>query len=282
MNMMRALLSTLVLAAAAAAGTVERAEAIESYLKKTDVERLDLTGERSLLAPATGGVLGWFVPQVFAWLPKIEGDMSTNGDTIDFSDDIGLDDSEVTIMPQVQFSLGPVGVRISAFFLEFTGDETVTASFEFGGSTFIVSERIQSRVEINNYRAVSLFKVAGTGFLTLSIQSGISFFQIEGSIEGETTGSAREKLNVPIPVAGLLVQAKFGRFVFEVDVVGLSLDISGTSVTLLDIQASVGVTFFKILGVRAGYKRLTFDGDSDDIAIDLTIEGFFIGGSLQF
>ncbi|MFQ5845547.1 MAG: hypothetical protein ACE5JG_11235, partial [Planctomycetota bacterium] len=73
-----------------------------------------------MAAPVAGGVLGLFIPQLYVWEADIAGEIrATGGDLLDLQTDVGLDQTETSVLPVVQFSFGGLGVRFSAFFLDF-------------------------------------------------------------------------------------------------------------------------------------------------------------------
>jgi hypothetical protein len=238
--------------------------------------------DRPVAAPATGGLFGWVFPQIYVWFPALDGTMRAGNDRIDLQDDLGLEEGDASLMPQIQLSLGGVGLKFGAYFVRFEGQGTLTRSFEFGGVTFLVNEDVTTTVRIDNYRLVSIIPIVKTDFLAIYLQGGISYFHLEGTIRGELSGSGSGTADVPLPVAGVLAQAKVGPVVFELDASGFSLDVGDVGATVLDVQATIGVVLFKVVGVRAGYRLVVLDGHSEDFAVDGTLEGFFAGASVQF
>ncbi len=239
--------------------------------------------ESPAYAPATGGLFGWIVPQLYVWFPFLKGDMVTDGgDRVDFRSDLGLDEGELTVMPQLQVSLGPIGFRFSAFFARFEGSGRIDRAFSFAGITFPVSENVTSKVQIDNYRLLSFYPIVRTDFFTLALQGGISFFQVDGSVTGATVGSASDSASLPLPMGGVVVQAKIGRFLLEADIAGFTIDFGDIGATFLDAQASVGFVVFKVVAVRVGYRHVLLDAHADGFSLDATLSGFFTGLSFQF
>jgi len=234
-------------------------------------------------APATGGLFGWIVPQVYVWFPSVDGEMVTDdGDRVDFQSDLGLEEGDPAVMPQLQVSLGAIGLRFSAYLSRFEGQGTVDRTFTFGGVTFPVTETITSKVRIDNYRLLSFLPLVKTDFFTLAFQGGISFFDVEGTVTGSSSGTARESAGLPLPSGGVVVQLKVGRFLFEADVAGFTIDFGDIGATFVDAQASVGVVVFKVVAVRGGYRVVYLDAEADGFRVEGTLSGFFVGLSFQF
>ncbi|MGQ0613581.1 MAG: hypothetical protein ACT4PV_07595 [Planctomycetaceae bacterium] len=250
--------------------------AVEDYL-------VSFPQEHPSYAPATGGLFGWIIPQVYVWFPFLKGDMDTgDGERVDFRDDLGLDEGELTVMPQLQVSLGSLGFRFSAFFARFEGSGRIDRTFTFGGISFPVSEEVTSEVRIDNYRLLSFYPIVRTDFFTLALQGGISFFHVEGTVTGATTGRASDSASLPLPMGGVVLQAKIGRFLLEADIAGFTIDFGDIGATFLDAQASLGFIVFKVVAVRVGYRHLLLDAHADEFSIDVTLSGFFAGLSFQF
>jgi len=250
---------------------------VEAYLT-----RLETSKQYPVVAPASGGVVGWLSAQVYVWFPKIDGTMTTGGESVDFKDDLGMEEGEEGIMPQVQVSLGSMGLKFGAYFLEFHGEGTITRSFTFGGATFLVNEDVTTDVKIDAYRLLSNIPIGKSDFFALYLQGGLTYFHLEGTITGSTSGTGSGSADVPLPVAGVLAQFKVWRFIFEVDASGFSLDIGDMGASLFDVQATAGITVLKVVSVRAGYRYVKIDAHADDFALDGTISGFFVGVGFQF
>ncbi len=262
--------------------------AVDAYLRDgaagatLPLRPLDLPTGTALAAPASGGVFGWFVGQVNLWLPSLSGHLAASGDGLDFESDLGINDTEAVFLPVIQLSLSSVGLRLSGFVAEFSGDNRISRTFSFGGLSFDIDEQVHSEVQVQNLRAVFYYSLFKTGTLHIALEGGISYFHLEGLIVGETSGTAREETDLPIPVFGVLAQGKFGKVMAELELSGFTIDISDVEGTLIDVQASVGMTVFKIVAVRAGYRVIVVDGRADDFDFDATLSGFFVGASVQF
>jgi hypothetical protein len=257
-----------------------RAAAVEAYLAGgVPLERIE-TGER-VAAPAGGGVFGWLSVRLQVWYPALEGDLRSGGDSLDL-DELGLDENEIALLPEIHISLGSVGIRLDGFMFETDGEENVDHTFTFAGIDFDVNERVRSTLELSNVRVLSTLRVAGGDVFELHIQGGVSVFFFDGRLEGDSSGTATESAIVPIPVLGILARAKIGPVLLELDVTGLVIDYGEIRGTTFDARFSVGYTFLKVVAVRAGFRIVTIDGEAEDIDIDARLSGFFVGASVQF
>lgn len=256
--------------------------AVESYVVR--MEDHPLTAGSPVVAPPTGGIFGWIIPALYVWYPQIEGDLSLDGTgaSVSLDNDLQLESRELVFMPELQVSLGTVGLRFSAFFARFSGSGTVEETFSFGGETFTVNERIDTDLSLDNYRLLTMVPLVRTDNFQLAFEGGISLFVIDAEVRGETVGTASESVTVPVPSVGILLQAKVGPVIFEADVSGFYFNWFGVDAVFVDAQFTVGYTFLKVCGVRAGYRAIFVDASYDDFGIDAVLHGPFVGVSLQF
>ena len=266
---------------------VTRALVVDSLLADGEFTRQQAVAwdaeKPPVLASAAGGLGGWFIPQLYLWYPTLKGQIWTDpAYKIDLDADIGLDDSQVSVLPQLQFAFWRLGIRFTGYQIDFSGVGTIPGPFEFGGVQFVPGENVTSDLSIDNYKLTLLFAIVKFDFLAVYAEAGVSYYGIDSTITGQLSGPAYENADLPIPVVGVLAQASFGRFLFELEVDGLSVTVSDVDVDLLEIQASIGYTFFKLFAVQVGYRYTSLAGTDGDLALDTTIDGFFVGASFRF
>jgi hypothetical protein len=235
-----------------------------------------------LAADAGGGVLGWLGASAGFWFPTLEGSMAANGGEKLTFGELGLDDHDGTATGGVSISLGGFGLRLDGFALSFEGSEVVTRDITFGGITFTVGTTVASSAEIANLRLLGTAPIVKSSVVSLYLQGGVSYFQLEGEVSSLLFGSGRESADVPIPVVGALLQVRVSNVLLELDVTGMAIDFGDVSGELLDITASAGVTIFKVASLRAGYRLVAVDGEVDDFTLDATLGGFFIAAGVRF
>jgi len=283
------LLTVLLLAAsfaAAADNDLRRSpagRAVDAYLQEAAAEPAPIGSDTRLSAAAQGGVWGWASLRLDLWYPAVDGSVDdAGGGPIDLAGELAIDDNEFAYVPRVLLSAGGVGTLIDAFLFETEGSGALTASVTIGGVTFNASEAVATDFDLNNVRGFLTVPVVKTDFLQIMLLGGLSYYDLHITMTGNVSGSATFAAQVPVPVIGVLGQAKFGPVLLEVEVSGLTISYDVYGLDYLDIQASVGFTFLKIVAVRAGYRYVALNGSIDDVDIDLTLDGFFIGGSVNF
>ncbi len=284
--MSRLLLPLLLVAAPAfAAGGASKtpvSRAVEAYLADGPLLPMPATSDAYLSAAAQGGVMGWASLRLDVWFPSLDGDLNDEAGNSASLGDLGIEDTEVVLVPRALLSFGGVGLLIDAWKFETDGNGTINDTFTFGGIDFTVSENVQTDVDIMNVRGLMTLPIVHTDFLRISLLGGISYYDFNVTVTGETSGTGSVTAPVPVPLAGILGQAKFGPLLLEVEVSGLTFDYGDYDINYLDLQASVGITVFKIVALRAGYRLVAIDGTIEGYSIDGTLDGFFVGASLNF
>lgn len=285
--MSRFLLALLLAAASAAAADGARktpvGRAVESYLAEVDLVPIPDASEAYLCAAAQGGVMGWGSFRLDVWLPTLDGTLSdASGNSVDISDDLGADTTEGVVVPRALVSLGGIGFLVDAYRFQTEGDGTLTGTFTFGGVTFTATEDVHVDVDFTNVRGLMTVPVFSTDVLRISLLGGISYYDFNVTVTGQLSGTGSVSAPVPVPLVGVLGQAKFGPLLLELEVSGLTANYGDFDISYLDLQASVGFQFLKIVAVRAGYRIVAIDGTLEGYSVDGTLDGFFVGASVNF
>lgn len=257
------------------------AVAVRQYLGETALDEVTGFDRIRAASRSSGGLLGWVDVRAMAWYPSLDGHIQDSSDRLAVSE-LGLDDNEVAVMPQLHLSAGGIGVRVDAFFFEVEAQARVSREFSFGGVTFTVDDDVSSRLRIDNFRLLTMYPVVKTTPFTLWIQAGVSYFRFDAEVE--TNGvRGQDDGDLPIPIAGLLAQVKVWKLIVEIDISGFAIqygsDLEGTA---LDIQISAGFVLAKVVAIRAGYRTVTIDGSFDSFEVDIRLDGFFLGGAINF
>lgn len=283
--MSRWLLPILLAASPAFAGGADSTAVgreVRAYLAETHAAPSPSTPDAYLLAAAQGGVAGWASLRLDAWYPALDGDLNDESGNTATLEDLGIEDNEVVLVPRALLSFGGVGLLIDAWRFETDGDGTVEETFTFGGVDFVVSEDVHTDVDITNIRGLMTVPVVSTSFIKISLLGGISYYDFNVTVTGETSGRGSVSAPVPVPLLGILAQAKLGPLLLEVEASGLTFDYGDYDIDYFDAQASVGISLFKIVALRAGYRLVSIDGTIEGYSVDGLLDGFFVGASVNF
>jgi len=254
---------------------------VETLLAETPLQPLDLKPREYLSAAASGGLLGTSL-RLDVWFPSLSGHIYDDTGSNASLSDLGLDSTETVLAPRAILSLGGVGVLVDAWRFQTDGDGTLNRTFTFGGIDFTVNEQVHSDVDITNLRGLLMVPIVSTPLFRIALLGGISYYDFHVTVTGALSGTGSVTAPVPVPLVGAIGQAKIGPLLLEAELSGLTFNYGDYNIDYLDLQVSVGLTVFKILAVRAGYRMVYINGTIEGYDVDVTLDGFFIGGSLNF
>lgn len=218
--------------------------------------------------------------------PTGEFAVSTAGFTgtpIDMDDDLNFDDSE-DFYAEAALQLGAFRLFAAYLPLEFEGSGTLTENVVFNGEIFTVGAQVDSNVQLDVYEAGLTWHIINIDDLPTRIQLGpeLTVKYVDASLavrEDLTSRSESDSIAVPIPTIGLRGRIALG------DYFGLSaragyLEYNDSS--FLDADAQIEFSPLPLVGVFAGYRYMDIDVDEDDVIIDATLDGPFVGALVRF
>ncbi|MHC4937983.1 MAG: porin family protein [Planctomycetota bacterium] len=232
---------------------------------------------------AAGGPKGWASLRAMAWYPALRGSGNDDGGgNFDFRDDLGLDDNELTLVPQLTVNFWIFGFRVDYFDVQYTGSGVLRNDVTIGGVTFPAGTQVDSKVTLTNFRSLGFLRFLDTDHVRLFGIIGLNAYHYEATLSNGGLGPAQVDGTLPFPVIGLLIQVRVGDFLFEGEGSGFSIDWSGVEATALDFALSAAWSFLKFGELRAGYRWISLDGTFDTTTLDLRLDGFFVSLGVNF
>lgn len=205
------------------------------------------------------------------------------GTPIDMNDDLNFDDSE-DFYAEAALQLGAFRLFAAYLPLEFEGSGTLTENVNFNGVTFMAEAQVDSSVKLDVYEAGIAWHVINIDDLPTRIQLGpeltVKFVDATLAVREDLTGqSESDEVAAPIPTIGLRGRIALG------DYFGLSaragyLEYDDNS--FLDADAQIEFSPLPLVGVFAGYRYMDIDVDEEDVVIDATLDGPFVGALIRF
>jgi hypothetical protein len=223
------------------------------------------------------------------WLTKLDASAkvtshSLPGTSIDLERDLGVRDENLPEL-RLTVSTGLIGkLRLAYVHGDFGSDTTLARSFQFGGTTFTASSRVESDVEVHYGRIGWTWQPLGVpGIFKVGPLFEIKGLVIDVDVRNRTGGSSeRESALLPMafPTAGLMINVTPLRWL------DLFAEASGIPFGDLGhvVDAEAGVRFipFRLFTLAAGYRILDVRvGTNDDFA-KVRLSGPFVGASFRF
>jgi len=145
------------------------------------------------------------------------------------------------------------------------GSNVLSRTIEFGGETYNVQEAITSRAEINYLFGGYQYDVVRRRNGHFGILAGVGYMDANGTITGATAGTASEKIQVPVPLAGAEFRVfplrASNRLNFNGEFKGMSFGRFGN---YFQAAFNVGVSFGRHVTVQAGYAFQPLDLHEED------------------
>jgi len=217
-----------------------------------------------------------------------EGDFAVStdnltGTSVDMDDDLDFDDSEDYYL---EAALQWGSLRLFAAYqpINFSADGVLAETVDFDGETFVAGSHVDSDIDIDIYEAGLAWYLVNIDDLPVRVQLGpeVAVKYIDAQIDATETGTGlkeSESVKAPVPTVGLRGRVAIADLIGVVGRVGY-MEYSDNN--LLDVDAQVEFSPLPMVGVFAGYRYLDIDIDEDDVMIDASFDGPYVGAMVRF
>lgn len=201
---------------------------------------------------------------------------------VDFNRDLGFDDETGNVV-YIAFEHGiPVipNIKLQHTELKIEATSTLNSGIEYGGKTFAASINSESDL---SHTDITLYYQVLDNWVSLDLGFTVRLFDGFVSIEDATTPTtfAKQEFDAAIPL--LYAAARFD-LPFSGLYTAVSINTLGDGDNnFIDYQAILGYESSLGLGIEAGFRSMSLElDDIDDIEVDLTIDGGFVGVFYHF
>ena len=219
------------------------------------------------------------------WVTKLSGTVKVDfagvaGDTIDFKEDLGMEDENIT-GATLYLQSGKHRLTLSYMPLKYEGSKSITSAFTFNGVSYAATTDVNGTMEVIQTDIQYTYWLLNmkTG-ARLGLVGAVKNINAKASLEAPTAGiSEEESISAPIPMVGLSAELGFGDLVrFKATGVGISY--SGSS--LFDVTAGLEISPVPLFGVTIGYRGTYLNVDTDDTVVKVNTTGAFVGVFAHF
>lgn len=217
------------------------------------------------------------------WLPKLSGefrlDGATKGDTITLTDDLGFDD-EYFFMGDAWLWLGDSHITVSGTQIKYTGSKNL-ANIDFGEKTFAVDT--DSKLEYTmldlSYQ-YDLFDLENclAGF---SFGPAIHARYFDGEVSlSDNTQEETQSFQIVLPMVGVGAHVGVLADILEVRAKLSVLPVKKNYI--LDAQGEISFNPMPFINLSGGYRTFSINVEEDDLLLDYTQSGPYVGVSVVF
>ncbi|MDH4266139.1 MAG: hypothetical protein OEW45_10920 [Deltaproteobacteria bacterium] len=220
------------------------------------------------------------------WKPKLDSAVKIVEDGVgtEFKpvNDLGFDERKDFGEARLQIKFARKHkFNFSVIPLKWDGDKVITQTIEFSGKTFTAGTRVQSKLDLNLFKAGYEydFLAGNLGFLGGTFDILLADVRME--LKAPTLAlDEKEDAAVPIPMVGLI-----GR-IYPVRWVNLTARVSGLPLGryghVIDAEASLNINPIKFVGISAGYRYFESKAEYDDNTIKFKLDGPFEALKIRF
>jgi hypothetical protein len=229
-----------------------------------------------------------------AWFATLEGTARVDapgapGTSVDFEDTLGIDNERSFAVPWMEAGFGPHRILVDGWARSYRGDRTLTETVVFNGRTFTVATNVSSDVDLETATAAyhHAFPLAGPpASVELGPLAGARYVAFEGEITSAAF-STRDEMRAVVPFLGARARSTI------LDTFEITAHAGGLAVKYGDVDASMleasfeGAVRWPRVSLGAGYRvfllRATaHEGASDEVDVDLRVDGLFGTAALHF
>ncbi len=240
---------------------------------------------------APKGENAWIELELRGWGPTLKGSVQSSstglpGSTLDFASTLGVNTRQNFYLPKLSLHFAE-NHRIWASYLnmQYAGDKTITQQFNFGGQTFTVGESTHTELKFKEIAGGYQYDFLKFSRFAANLNLQVHYLDIEAQVRGNTVGTVKETIQVPIPTIGgglqiwphdwVKISAEFNIF---------KLGVSGFKGELIDSQGALTISPWDWVGLSVGYRYfrvIARDTDKGDRA-DWLQKGPYIGIMARF
>jgi len=221
------------------------------------------------------------------WFPSLDAEVKADnagivGNKLNLKDDLGVGNESFPSF-EVFGGIGKHSVSLAYTPIDYSGSKTLTTPINFNGKTF--SATVDTDLELKmldfqyRYRFLDVENILA-GF-SLSAIGQIKYIDGLASIRDTASASKAEyTLNVPIPMIGAGAHAGILAGLLEARAQLTGAVYSGNY--LYEALADLSFTPFPFVAINAGYKILHIKIDHNDVFLDSTFSGPYVGLTVSF
>lgn len=227
--------------------------------------------------------------EVKLWMPEVETKFESTtsvleGTKISLEDDLNMDSEDDIPYIKIWFGSASHRIVISRMKVELSGDDLPDFEFDFGGETFVIGAKVESKLETTIWRIAWESDWINTPMLRLGTILGTEILEVNISVENSLIGSESEKFTAPVPIIGLQgeITLPLGIGIYG-EVAGLHIASGSFDGTFLEYEVGLKYGFAGgRIYATAGYRALSIDVEDGDDKAEIGFKGFIIGVGAKF
>jgi len=228
-----------------------------------------------------------FEAQGLYWMTDFSGSMQMTeagliGTSLDFEDDLGIADEDVTDIRLMWHITPAVKIRLAYVQLNYEGNTTLQKTISFSGQTYTIGTAVTSSLDTQYIRLGGYFDLLSfaDGMVRVGGIVDAKVFMIDAAVKAPAlTLDESEEVIAGLPTLGGTVSIHLQ------DIVELFFEASGMGIQdgyLYDCEAGIKIRPYQHVEIVGGYRIFELDVEQDNDSGNLKIAGPFVGATIRF
>lgn len=220
---------------------------------------------------------------------RLDATSGTVGTTLDFEDQLGLDEDEDVTRLDGFWRYGKRSrMDFSFFTIDRDSRRPATLTIRWGDRIFAVGTPLRTEWELDIAKWAYTYSFVRNPKLDFGITGGLHIMDMRARITAANSGAFDEgDTTAPLPVLGARVAYRIkSKWVFTASSEWFGIEADDYDGRLLDTRIAIEHNTFKNVGFGGGFNSMDFDLDSEDEdatgSFDMTYEGFQIYAKAYF
>lgn len=203
----------------------------------------------------------------------------------------GFEEDDGVVGAVVDLKWGSPHLMVSTQSSTHDGDGRLETTLSQDGVTIPAGTAVSSDLDLGLHQALLTFDLV-PGDLEVGIGFGVTVVDFDASITDPGSGeSVSTDETVPIPVLAARAGTRLGRLGLEGVVSGMAVNSSDVEAAILDLDLSARWHLFGgedhlngsiVLGYRTVALEADYEDDDDEVELDATFDGFYLGFQVVF
>jgi|GEM_PF-4850523 outer membrane protein len=205
----------------------------------------------------------------------LSGEAKYKGDAINLEDDLGLKDDEITMFVRGRLHVMMLGNIYAGYTpLKYEGDHTLAKAVTFGDTTFNLSDKVSSKVDLKMYDlgwTMTLIDAA-----VAEIELGVNAKFLDGTV---SVNSQTAEFKAPVPMLKAVARVNVPLVTGEVDAMGIAYGDNH----FYDVTGQVKVSPLPFFYGAVGYRYIDMQvKDGSSKKANIKSQGPFVAVGFDF
>jgi hypothetical protein len=224
----------------------------------------------------------------FYWLPDLDAELKIKrnkiGNTVDFVDDLGMDDDEGVQGGMVDLKFG----RSNHFYLSYWSvgydekDHELTGTISYNGIVYPSGTSVTSSLDLDTFEGGYAFDLLDFETFRLGFLLNVNWYAVDSKINTLSPSYIEndDKMDLVFPLLG--VRSRMGFWGNRIQLSGRFAGLWWHGSGWWDGSAEISYHPYNNLSVAGGYRAIHLDASQDDDVVNIKLDGLIASLTYRF